>query len=139
MLLLALRYRETSRTLVSFVPSVIAAGVTVSVLTLFGRGLDLISLTALLFVVSMGVDYSVFLVDAYDASDSKSVVAALCGALLACLSTVVAFGLLALSEHPVLSNLGLTAAVGVATSLVLAPTTLVLMRPRHPRFGSIDD
>ena len=131
--LLALRYREWSRTLVSFVPSVIAAGVTVSVLTLIGRGLDLISLTALLFVVSMGVDYSVFLVDAYDESDSKSIVAALCGTLLACLSTVVAFGLLAMSDHPVLSNLGLTAAVGIATSLLLAPTMLVFVRPKHPR------
>jgi predicted exporter len=134
--LLALRYREPSRTLVSFLPSVIAAGVTVSVLTLVGRGLDLISLTALLFVVSMGVDYSVFLVDAYDELDSKSVVAALCGALLACLSTVVAFGLLAVSDHPVLSNLGLTAAVGIATSLLLAPTMLVWVRPKQPRRGS---
>jgi predicted exporter len=129
--LLALRYREPRRTLVSFVPSVIAAGVTVSVLTLVGRGLDLISLTALLFVVSMGVDYSVFLVDAYDESDPRSVAAALCGALLACVSTVVAFGLLAMSDHPVLSNLGLTAAVGITTSLLLAPTTLVLVRPKQ--------
>jgi predicted exporter len=129
--LLALRYRQASRTLVSFLPSIIAAGVTVSVLTLIGRGLDLISLTALLFVVSMGVDYSVFLVDAYDEPDSKSVVAALCGALLACFSTVVAFGLLAMSDHPVLSNLGLTAAVGIASSLVLAPTMLLFVRRKE--------
>jgi predicted exporter len=128
--LLALRYREPRRALVSFLPSVLAAGVTVSVLTLAGRGVDLISLTALLFVVSMGVDYSVFLVDAHDEEDPKSVAAALCGALLACISTVGAFGLLALSEHPVLSNLGLTAAVGIGTSLLLAPTTLALLRPR---------
>ncbi|MEO2168450.1 MAG: MMPL family transporter, partial [bacterium] len=129
LVLLALRYREPRRTFVSFVPSLLAASVTVSVLTLAGRGLDLISLTALLFVVSMGVDYSVFLVDANDESNPKSIAAALCGAILACLSTVVAFGLLAVSPHPVLSNLGLTAAVGIATSLLLAPTTLVLLRP----------
>jgi predicted exporter len=131
LVLLGLRYRDARRTLVSFVPSIVAAGLTVSVLTLVGRGLDLISLTALLFVVSMGVDYSVFLVDANDEPDPKSVSAALCGALLACLSTVGAFGLLALSDHPVLSNLGLTAAVGIGTSLLLAPTTLALVRPRH--------
>ena len=131
--LLALRYREPRRTLVSFVPAVLAAGVTVSVLALSGRGLDLISLTALLFVVSMGVDYSVFLVDAYDEPDSRSVAAALTGALLACVSTVVAFGLLAASDHPVLADLGLTAAVGIATSLMLAPTALVLVRPQRRR------
>jgi predicted exporter len=133
LVLLGLRYREPKRTLVAFLPSVLAAGVTVSILNLAGRGLDLISLTALLFVVSMGVDYSVFLVDANDESEARSVAAALCGALLACLSTVVAFGLLAASDHPVLSNLGLTAAVGIATSLLLAPTTLVLVGPRIGR------
>ncbi|HEB89988.1 MAG TPA: hypothetical protein ENI85_10490, partial [Deltaproteobacteria bacterium] len=37
--LLALRYREPRRTLVSLVPSVLAAGLTVSILTLAGRGL----------------------------------------------------------------------------------------------------
>jgi predicted exporter len=133
LVLLALRYRDARRTLVAFLPSVLAAGVTVSILTLAGRGLDLISLTALLFVVSMGVDYSVFLVDANDESEARSIAAALCGALLACVSTVVAFGLLAASDHPVLANLGLTAAVGIATSLVLAPTALVLVGPRISR------
>jgi predicted exporter len=150
--LLAGRYREPRRTLIAFVPSLLAAGVTVSVLALSGRGLDLISLTALLFVVSMGVDYSVFLVDAdgRDGGDgdreggadresqakepdahtcAKSRAAALTGALLAGSSTVIAFGLLALSPHPVLSGLGLTAAVGIAASLVLAPTVLLLLRP----------
>lgn len=97
-------------------------------MTLMGRGLDLISLTALLFVVSMGVDYSVFLLDARDEKASKSLVAALTGTLLACISTVGAFTLLAVSDHPVLSNLGLTAAVGVAVSLLLAPTMLVFVR-----------
>ena len=129
--LLGIRYRDLRRTLVAFLPSVIAAGVTVSVLTLAGRGLDLISLTALLFVVSMGVDYSVFMVDAFDESNPKGIQAALTGALLACASTVVAFGLLALSDHPVLSNLGLTATVGIATSLFLAPTTLALVVPEE--------
>lgn len=128
LVLLALRYREPTRTCVSFLPSVLAAGTTVSVLTLFGRGVDLISLTALLFVVSMGVDYSVFLVDAHDEADPRSVAAALMGALLAGFSTILAFGLLALSDHPVLSSLGWTAAVGIATSLLLAPIALVWLR-----------
>ncbi len=136
LVLLAIRYREVRRTLVAFVPSVIAAGSTVSVLALAGRGLDLISLTALLFVVSMGVDYSVFLVDAHDESDARHVAAALTGALLACVSTVVAFGLLSISQHPVLADLGLTSAVGIATSLLLAPTALVLIAPERRREGA---
>ena len=77
----------------------------------------------------MGVDYSVFLVDAYDAPETGAVVAALMSALLAGASTIAAFGLLALSEHPVLSGLGLTAAVGIGACLTLAPAALVLLRP----------
>lgn len=131
LVLLALRYRDPRRTLAAFVPSILAVGVTLSALASFGRGVDLISLTALLFVVSMGVDYCVFLVDAYDEADRESVAAALTGALLACGSTSIAFGLLAFSQHPVLADLGLTAAVGIATSLLLAPTTLILLQPKR--------
>jgi predicted exporter len=137
LLILAARYRDLRRTLIAFVPSVLSAAVTVAVLALAGRGLDLISLTALLFVVSLGVDYSVFLVDANDEDDPKSVAAALTGALLAGMSTVVAFGLLSLSAHPVLSGLGLTAAVGIGTSLLLAPTVLILLQPKEASTDSL--
>ena len=47
---------------------------------------------------------------------------------IACATTIGAFGLLALSEHPVLADLGLTAAVGIGASVLLAPTTLVVAR-----------
>lgn len=125
--LLALRYRDVRRTLASIVPALFAVVLTVSILTAMDRGIDLISLTTLLFVVSMGVDYSVFLVDASDSAATPAVSAALMSALLACISTVGAFGILAASAHPVLANLGLAAAVGITSSLLLAPVTLVLL------------
>ncbi len=125
--LLALRYRDARRTFATLVPALFAVLLTVSILAATDRGIDLISLTTMLFVVSMGVDYSVFLVDAHDGAEPPAVAAALMSALLACVSTVGAFGMLALSEHPVLANLGLAAAVGITSSLVLAPVTLVLL------------
>ncbi|MFW6051021.1 MAG: MMPL family transporter [Myxococcota bacterium] len=129
LLLLGLRYRDPRRAAAAFVPSVLAAGVTVAALALAGQGLDLVALTSLLLVVSMGVDYGVFLVDA-EPSAPRHLPAALLSVLVACLSTVIGFGLLALSEHPVLFSIGLTAAVGMIASLLLAPTTLVLLVPR---------
>ena len=71
------------------------------------------------------------LVDARDESNAKNFVAALTGTILACTSTVGAFSLLAVSDHPVLSSLGLTGAVGVATSLLLAPTLLVFVKAKQ--------
>jgi predicted exporter len=125
LLLLAARYRDLSRTLSAFLPSVLAAAVTVAVLGLLGRPLDLVAMAALLMVISMGVDYGVFLVDASESSEERTV--ALLSVFLAATTTVLGFGLLAISQHPLLSAIGITATVGMTACLLLAPTTLILL------------
>jgi predicted exporter len=47
--------------------------------------------------------------------------------VIACASTVLAFGLLGMSSSPALQALGTTVGIGVLLSLVLAPLTLVLL------------
>ena len=128
LIVLALRYQHPRKLLASLLPSLLAVGVTLAVLTFSGVGLDLVNVTALLFVVSMGVDYGVFLVDADQQSSTQELSAAMAGIVLAGLSTVLGFGALAFSAHPVLSSLGLTAAAGIFANLVLAPSSLVLFR-----------
>lgn len=127
LLLLAVRYRNASKVLAAFGPSLLAAIVTVSALGSWGYGLNLVSLTALLMVVSMGVDYGVFLVDADDSGHGP---AALLSIVMAAASTIGGFGLLALSSHPMLASIGITASVGVLSCVILAPTALVLSRPQ---------
>ncbi len=129
LLLLALRYRDLRRTAAAFLPPVLAVGATIAALALTGRGLDLVTLTAMLFVIAMGEDYSVFLIDAGDEPGSLHLETSLASVLLACVTTLIGFGLLALSEHPVLSSLGITATVGILASFLLAPTTLYLLAP----------
>jgi predicted exporter len=130
LLLLAARYRDLRKTLAAFVPSVLGALVTVALLGWLGRGIDLVALAALLMVVSMGVDYGVFLVDASGSDDEASV--ALLSVLLAATTTVLGFGLLALSAQPMLRMIGLTAWVGMTSCALLAPTTLVLLGTKEP-------
>jgi predicted exporter len=77
---------------------------------------------SLLLVSSMGVDYGVFLAE----SRSGDIHASISGIAIACLTTVFAFGLLAVSDNPALHAIGSTIALGVCLSLALAPTTLVL-------------
>ncbi len=125
LLMLALRYRNIRKVLAAFFPSLLAAAVTVSILTFAGLGLDLVSLTALLVVVSVGVDYGVFLVDA-DMTGEVDRSAALLSIVVACASTVLGFGLLSLSSYPALHVIGLTAVIGVLASFVLAPAALTL-------------
>jgi predicted exporter len=129
LLMLILRYRSVRKVFAAFFPSLLAAAVTVSVLTFAGLGLDLVSLTALLVVVSVGVDYGVFLVDA-DAAGEVDRSAALLSIVVACGSTVLGFGLLSLSSYPALHVIGLTAVVGVTTSFLLAPSALMLTTKR---------
>lgn len=124
-LLLAARYRDLRKTLAAFLPSVLGAVVTLALLSFLGHGIDLVALAALLMVVSMGVDYGVFLVDA-SASDAEQAIALL-SVFLAAATTVLGFGLLALSAHPMLRVIGLTAWVGMTACALLAPTTLVLL------------
>ena len=126
--LLWLRYRRTRVAFAGFLPALVAALVTVSMLGLFGREVDIVILTGLLIVVSMGVDYSVFLIDSH--RNGKHEEASVMSVALAGVSTLVGFGLLAFSRHPVLASLGMAAAVGILCCLVLAPTAIVLLRER---------
>ncbi|HEY2735547.1 MAG TPA: hypothetical protein VGI70_16235, partial [Polyangiales bacterium] len=128
LLLLALRYRDLRKTLAAFVPSLLAAAVTVASLALLGRKLDLVALAALLMIVSMGVDYGVFLVDASETEEEPTT--ALLSIFFAATTTVLGFGLLALSEHPMLSMIGITTFIGMTVCTLLAPTTLVLIGDR---------
>ena len=125
LLLLGLRYRDLRKTLAAFLPSVLGAVVTVATLSLLGHGIDLVALAALLMVISMGVDYGVFLVDASESEAERAI--ALLSVFMAATTTVLGFGLLALSQHAMLRVIGLTAWVGMTACAVLAPTTLVLL------------
>jgi predicted exporter len=125
LLLLALRYRDLRKTLAAFLPSVLGAVLTLAFLSALGHGIDLVALAALLMVISMGVDYGVFLVDASDSEAERAV--ALLSVFLAATTSVLGFGLLALSMHPMLRVIGLTAWVGMTSCALLAPTTLVLL------------
>jgi predicted exporter len=125
LLLLALRYRDLRKTLAAFLPSLLGAAVTIACLAFTGRKLDLVALAALLMVISMGVDYGVFLVDASETEDEPTT--ALLSIFFAATTTVLGFGLLALSEHPMLSTIGMTTFIGMTVCALLAPTTLVLV------------
>lgn len=109
------------------VPAILAALSTVAILGLCGIPLNMLTLVALLMVVSMGVDYGIFFVEA---SSTREEMDATClGIFVAAVSTLFGFGLLAFSAHPALHGMGLTAGVGILLSLVLA----TIMRDVIPR------
>jgi predicted exporter len=124
LLIVFLRYRRVSLALAAFLPALLAAGTTVAILALAGFALNLLHVVSLLLVLSMGVDYGVFLVESR--RHPQEVAATVLSLLACCVSTVLAFGLLAMSSNPALRAIGLTTGLGVLASLVLAPMALIL-------------
>jgi predicted exporter len=126
--LLQLRYRRLRLSLAAAAPALLAATSTLALLSLTGTPINLLHLLGLLLVLSMGVDYSIFLLEAR--SDTERSAAAMLSLTIACISTCLALGLLATSGFPALRALGTTTGVGVLLSLFLAPTALVLSAAR---------
>jgi predicted exporter len=116
--LVALRHRALRPTLVACAPALLAALGTVGLLSLFGVALNLLSLVALLMIVSMGDDFGIFLAEA--GGDRGALDATHLSVSIACLTTIVSFGLLALSDEPALFTLGLTSVIGAALTLLFA-------------------
>ena len=128
--LVAVRYRSWALTTVACAPAVLAGGATLGLLSLCGESLNLLHLVGFVLVLSMGVDYGVYLAETAQHPESEP--ATVLSIVLACLSTVLGFGLLGMSANPALRAVGLTTGVGVLLSLILAPTLLLLTSARRP-------
>ena len=127
-LMLVARYRNLRTAAATFLPAFSAAVFTLGFLSLAGMSLSLLHLVALLLVLSIGVDYGVFVVEhrtrgGHGEGDAGGAVVSI---TIACITTILSFGLLAMSSSPALASLGITIAVGVGLSLLLSPTALVL-------------
>lgn len=126
--LVLLRHRALRPSLTAYAPAILAAAGTLALLSLLGIGLNMLSLVALLMVVSMGVDYGVLLAESQN--DERSLDATLFAVVVAAISTVLGFGLLAFSRQPALNSIGWAAGIGVLLCLVLAPALCGLARGR---------
>lgn len=128
--LVALKERRVRPTLLACVPPLLAAAGTVGILALCSVPMNLMSLMALLMVVSMGDDYGIFLVHdvAPEARDATYL-----SVLSSAMSTIFGFGLLALSDQPALRSIGLVSSIGIVLCVVLALSTGALFAPARER------
>lgn len=127
------RYRSARLALASIGPALLASAATLGFVALTEDRANLMHLVACLLVLSMGEDYAVFLLESRQSP--KEIATTFVGVLLACVTTVLSFGLLALSSHPALRALGTVTSLGVLFSLLLSPLALVIA-PRQPERAS---
>ena len=128
--LLGWHLRSTRRVFDVLAPLAGAVVVVMLAMTIAGVKLTLFHLVALLLVVGIGSNYALFFERRNLASigDPQSTTAAV---LLCNVSTAIGFGVLAWSSSPVLSAIGLTAALGAVCSLVIA-ALLTSLPPASP-------
>lgn len=88
---------------------------TLALLSAAGAVVNLFNLLALLLVLGIGLDASIFL------RESRASPHAWLAVTLAAITTLLAFGLLALSQTPVLHQFGITVLLGITGVWLLAP------------------
>lgn len=95
---------------------VVSLAVSLAMLGWFDQLFSLFNLFALLLVLGIGVDYGLFFFMAGDRRASTSL-----GVTLSALTTLLAFGLLAISSTEIVHAFGFTVTAGIVTALVSAP------------------
>jgi predicted exporter len=128
-----LRYRSLRATLSAMLPALLSGACALSLLALAQVSLNLLHLLGLLLILGIGVDYGIFLLEGN--SGSRQWISTLVGIVVACLSTTLSFGLLAISGVPALRALGQMVAIGVPLSLCLAPVARLALMPPEPSDG----
>ncbi len=95
---------------------VVSLAVSLAMLGWFGQLFSLFNLFALLLVLGIGVDYGLFFFMAGTRRASTSL-----GVTLSALTTLLAFGLLAISSTEIVHAFGFTVTAGIITALICAP------------------
>jgi predicted exporter len=107
----------------AWVPTVLAALLSLAALGWLGVPLQLFGVLAQLLLLGLGVDYGIFLLE--HEGDGASWLAVCLGAA----STLLAFGLLSLSATPALHGFGLTLLFGISLVWLLSPCFRPHARP----------
>lgn len=98
-------------------PTALASVLTVALLAIGGQVLQLFHILPLLILLGLGVDYGIFLLE----QPGRAEVRPFLSVTLAAASTLLSFGLLALSGTPALQAFGLTLLIGVFLAWLLTP------------------
>ena len=115
---LALRY-GLRRATVLLIPPVFAGTLALTLISVFGNSLNLFNLLALILVLGIGIDFTLFLAEAR--GDLHSTMFAI---TLSALTTMLSFGLLSLSSTYAVHSFGLTVLIGIAIAYLLSPLAI---------------
>ena len=115
---LSIRY-GLRRSTILMIPPVFAGLVSLIVISAAGQTLNLFNFLAMILVLGIGVDFTLFIVEAKD--ELRSTMFAI---TLSALTTMLSFGLLALSSTYAVHSFGVTVLIGIACAYLLSPLAI---------------
>jgi predicted exporter len=113
------------RALFIVLPPAIAGGAGLAITAVTGGDLNLFNLLALLLILGIGIDYTLFF------AEQKHEKSTLLAVTLSSITTILSFGLLALSETQAIHSFGVTVLVGIIVAWVLAPLSKTDINPNN--------
>ena len=113
--ILLLRYRKQVWRIM--LPPVLACVFTLALLVQIEQGVNLFHFMALILILGIGLDMSIFLFETGESPHTWLAVS------MSCCTSLFAFGLLTLSDTPVLHHFGLTVLLGLTLVWLIVPLT----------------
>jgi predicted exporter len=105
--------------LISLVPSVLSLGCGLAVLALSGHALNLFSLLALVLVLGVGINYTLFF-----SNPRGTPLTSLLAVTLAMMTTLLTLGMLVFSATQAISSFGIVLVSGIFTAFLLSPLAM---------------
>lgn len=142
-ILLFIYFLDWRLVLAALTPVLFALVCTLGTLNLLGHPLDIPGLMLSIVVLGMGIDYSLFMVRAYQryaTQDHPSFQLIKMTVFMAAFSTIIGFGALCFARHALLKSAGLTSLLGITYSLagafvILPPVLKFLFRTPAEKTG----
>lgn len=119
-LFLLLRY-SVKMTLRVIIPPLIAAFVALAITSVMAISITIFNLLAVILVLGIGIDYTLFFAEQKQHNQNQNTLLAI---TLSALTTVLSFGLLALSETQAIHGFGITVLSGIIVAWLLAPLAM---------------
>ncbi|WP_194207438.1 MMPL family transporter [Superficieibacter sp. 1612_C1] len=114
--------------LISLVPSVVSLGCGLAVLSLNGHAVNLFSLLALVLVLGIGINYTLFF-----SNPRGTPLTSLLAITLAMLTTLLTLGMLVFSATQAISSFGIVLVSGIFTAFLLSPLAMPTKKEKKRR------
>jgi predicted exporter len=104
-------------------PPVLAGLLALALVSLGGGALNLFNFLALILVLGIGIDFTIFV-----AESRHDLASTMFAITLSALTTILSFGLLSLSSTFAVHSFGITVLIGIACAYLLCPAAIMARR-----------